>query len=46
MGILVMLDGGVFLSYFDDSPRSNDLRRASVEAILDMIPRRPASARL
>lgn len=41
MGILVMLDGGVFLSYFDASPRSEDLRRASVDAILEMIPRRP-----
>ena len=40
MGILVMLDGGVFLSYFDESPRSMEGRRASVQAILDMIPRR------
>ena len=40
MGILVMLDGGVFLSYFDESPRSMESRRASVQAILDMIPRR------
>lgn len=39
-GILVMLDGGVFLSYFDSSSRSADLRRASVQAILEMIPRR------
>jgi hypothetical protein len=40
MGILVMLDGGVFLSYFDSSDRSMEQRRASVQAILDMIPRR------
>lgn len=40
MGILIMLDGGVFLSYFDDSSRTQELRRASVQAILDMIPRR------
>ena len=40
MGILVMLDGGVFLSYFDSSPRSSEMRQASVQAILDMIPRR------
>jgi AcrR family transcriptional regulator len=40
MGILVMLDGGVFLSYFDGSPRSAEMRQASVRAILEMIPRR------
>jgi AcrR family transcriptional regulator len=45
MGILVMLDGGVFLSYFDASARSEEMRRASVEAILDMIPRRTTQAR-
>jgi len=39
MGILVMLDGGVFLSYFDSSTRSAEMRQASVQAILDMIPR-------
>ncbi len=40
MGLLVMLDGGIFLSYFDASDRSEELRRASVDAILEMIPRR------
>jgi len=40
MGILVMLDGGVFLSYFDSSERSMEQRRTSVQAILDLIPRR------
>ncbi len=42
MGILVMLDGGVFLSYFDSSSRSMEQRRTSVQAILEMIPRRNA----
>lgn len=42
-GILVMLDGGVFLSYFDNAPRSLDQRRASVQAILDLIPRRTSA---
>ena len=38
----VMLDGGVFLSYFDDSQRMAERRRASVDAILELIPRRVA----
>ena len=41
-GILLMLDGGVFLSYFDDSTRSLEQRRVSFQAILDLIPRRTA----
>jgi len=40
MGILTMLDGGLLLSYFDKSPRSAELRWGSVQAILDLIPRR------
>ena len=40
MGILVMLDGGLLLSYFDQSSRSAELRQTSVQAILEMIPRR------
>ena len=40
MGILVMLDGGLLLSYFDQSSRSAELRQTSVQAILAMIPRR------
>ena len=40
MGILTMLDGGLLLSYFDQSSRSIEGRHASVQAILDMIPRR------
>lgn len=40
MGILTMLDGGLLLSYFDQSSRSVEVRQASVQAILDMIPRR------
>jgi AcrR family transcriptional regulator len=40
MGILTMLDGGLLLSYFDKSSRSAELRWASVQAILDLIPRR------
>ncbi len=42
MGILLMLDGGVFLSYFDDSSRFLEQRRASFQAVLDLIPRRTA----
>jgi AcrR family transcriptional regulator len=40
MGILIMLDGGLLISYFDDSPRTADVRNTSVQAILDLIPRR------
>jgi AcrR family transcriptional regulator len=40
MGLLVMLDGGLLLSYFDQSSRSAELRQASVQAVLDMVPRR------
>ncbi|MBW2498327.1 MAG: TetR/AcrR family transcriptional regulator [Deltaproteobacteria bacterium] len=40
MGILMMLDGGVLLSYFDGTPRPAELRRASVDAVLELIPRR------
>lgn len=40
MGILIMLDGGVFMSYFDGSARSAEMRQTSVQTILDMIPRR------
>ena len=40
MGILTMLDGGLLLSYLDQSSRSIEVRQASVQAILDMIPRR------
>ena len=40
MGVLVMLDGNLLLSYFDDSTRSTEQRRASVQAVIDLIPRR------
>jgi AcrR family transcriptional regulator len=40
MGILTMLDGSLLLSYFDQSSRSVEVRQASVQAILDIIPRR------
>ena len=40
MGILLMLDGGVFLSYFDSTQRSVERRQASFQAILEIIPRR------
>ncbi len=40
MGILTMLDGGLLLSYFDASSRSVEQRQTSVQAILEMIPRR------
>lgn len=40
MGILVMLDGGLLISYFDDSTRTSEMRQLSIQAILDLIPRR------
>ena len=40
MGILTLLDGGLLLSYFDKSSRAAEQRRASVQAILALIPRR------
>lgn len=40
MGILIMLDGGLLISYFDGSPRTAEMRQASIQAILDLIPRR------
>ena len=40
MGILVMLDGGLLISYFDDSTRTAEMRQLSIQAILDLIPRR------
>ncbi len=39
-GVLLMLDGGVFLSYLDAAPRSNEIRQIGVQAVIDMIPRR------
>ena len=39
-GILLMLDGGVFLSYLDASPRSGEMRQVGVQAVIDMVPRR------
>jgi hypothetical protein len=35
-----MLDGNFLLSYFDVSSRSAEQRQASMQVILDMIPRR------
>ena len=43
MGILFMLDGGLLISYFDNSPRSTEFRQMGVQAILDLIPRRDSS---
>lgn len=40
MGILVMLDGGLLISYFDDSTRTREMHQLSIQAILDLIPRR------
>ncbi len=45
MGILTMLDGGLLLSYFDQSERSAELRHSSVQAILEMMPRRAPERR-
>lgn len=40
MGVLLMLDGNFLLSYFDGSSRAAEQRQASMQVILDMIPRR------
>jgi len=40
MGVLMMLDGNLLLSYFDGAPRNAEQRQASIQAVLDMIPRR------
>jgi len=40
MGVLIMLDGGLLLSYFDESGRGVEIRQTSLQAILEMIPRR------
>lgn len=40
MGVLLMLDGNFLLSYFDASSRSAEHRQASMQVVLDMIPRR------
>ena len=40
MSFIIMLDGGLLLSYFDHSGRFAETRQKSVQAMLDMIPRR------
>ncbi len=40
MSILILLDGGLLLSYFDVSQKFAETRQQSVRAVLDMIPRR------
>lgn len=45
MGLLLMLDGGMMISYFDGSARYAESRQKSVRAILDMIPRRDSIRR-
>ncbi len=40
MGVLLMLDGNFLLSYFDASSRAAEQRQASMQVVLDMIPRR------
>lgn len=40
MSVLILLDGGLLLSYFDGSPRFSETRQRSVRAVLEMIPRR------
>ena len=40
MGMLLMLDGNFLLSYFDASSRAAEQRQASMQTVLDMIPRR------
>ena len=43
-GLMVLLDGDVFLSWFDTSSRRSDERMRAVEAYLAMIPRRSPGA--
>ena len=40
MSLIIMLDGGLLLSYFDPSDRFAQTRQMSVRAMLDIIPRR------
>lgn len=40
MSVLILLDGGLLLSYFDGSQRFAETRQRSVRAVLEMIPRR------
>jgi AcrR family transcriptional regulator len=40
MAVLILLDGGFLLSYFDTTSRFAETRQASVRSILEMIPRR------
>ena len=40
MGVLIMLDGNLLISYFDSSSRAAEQRQASMQTVLDMIPRR------
>lgn len=40
MGILMMLDGNLLLSYYEGSARAAEQRQASIQAILDLVPRR------
>jgi AcrR family transcriptional regulator len=44
MSVLILLDGGLLLSYFDESPRFAETRVRSVRVVLDMIPRRTPKA--
>ena len=44
-GLVVLLDGDVFLSWFDTSERRSEERRLAVEAYLSLLPRRPQTAR-
>jgi AcrR family transcriptional regulator len=43
-GLIVLLDGDVFLSWFDTSARRTDERMRAVDAYVAMIPRRPRTA--
>ena len=40
MTVLIMLDGGILLSYFDQVGKWAETRQTSVQTILEMIPRR------
>ena len=38
MGILLHLDGGLLISFFDDSARWRNVRQASIDSVLAMVP--------
>jgi AcrR family transcriptional regulator len=44
VGLIVLLDGDVIMSFFDESPRRADERKLAIETMAALIPRRPVAA--